>query len=668
MVHIPEDGDDIGPAIPESLRRDEEVENEEEQPSSSDFDEPPTKRTRTEEEANEEPEKQSENETFIVPNIPQQKKALKFEDTYLRSIPKGAQYEKSFMHRDTITHVFATQTDFIITASCDGHLKFWKKQHGVGIEFVKHFCCFLHPFSDIVINYNGTLMATVCMEESMVKIFDIVNFDMINMFKFPFFPKVACWVHLGSDVVHALAISDAASSKIFVYDAKGGNAPIHMTEKLHSRPVVLMTYVASKNIVISIDERGMVEYWSGAKTNYEFPQNIKWEYKTDTDLYEFYKVKQAPKSICVSPSGNYFATYSLDRMLRIFDVDTGKIVKTTDESLNKYVEEAKSNDCYGISNIDWTRRVAHEKEVNRDQKSFEYFRMTFDESGNFLLYPSPVGIRVYNIVTEKIVRDIGKMETIRFLGIALCRAVPSTIERLGGAAVTAEVEASDNPALRKSEPDPMLIASGYKKNRFFIFTNADPFTGFVEEGGDSRDVFNEKPKKEDALTAVTDKDESKTKTDEAIIHTTYGDIHVKLFPKECPKTVENFVTHARRGYYNGHIFHRVVKSFIIQTGDPTGKGIGGKSIWGGEFEDEFHPLLRHDKPFRLSMANAGPNTNGSQFFITVVPAEFLDGKNTLFGEVTDGFSVVQKINQTPTYEKSGRPKQEISIVSITLKN
>lgn len=187
-------------------------------------------------------------------------------------------------------------------------------------------------------------MATVCSEENMVKIFDVVNFDMINMFKFPFSPKVAAWVHLGSDLVHALAISDANSSKIFVYDGKGENAPIFMTEKLHSKPVALMKYISAKNIVLSIDQRGMLEYWSGAKTNYEFPTNVKWEFKTDTDLYEFAKVKQPPKSLCISPTGNYFATFSYDRILKIFDVLTGKIVRILDETLTNYIEEAGLNE------------------------------------------------------------------------------------------------------------------------------------------------------------------------------------------------------------------------------------------------------------------------------------------------------------------------------------
>lgn len=99
-----------------------------------------------------------------------------------------------------------------------------------------------------------------------------------------------------------------------------------------------------------------------------------------------------------------------------------------------------------------------------------------------------------------------------------------------------------------------------------------------------------------------------------------GDIFIILFPEECPKTCENFLTHAKNGYYNSVIFHRVIKGFMVQTGDPLGDGTGGESIWGSHFEDEFSANLNHEKPFMVSMANAGPNTNGSQFFITTAPA------------------------------------------------
>ena len=108
-----------------------------------------------------------------------------------------------------------------------------------------------------------------------------------------------------------------------------------------------------------------------------------------------------------------------------------------------------------------------------------------------------------------------------------------------------------------------------------------------------------------------------------------GDISIRLFPEDCPKTVENFITHAKNGYYDNLIFHRVISNFMIQTGDPKGDGTGGESIWGDEFEDEIRTHLKMDRPFTVSMANAGPNTNGSQFFVTSVPCSWLDGKVNL---------------------------------------
>lgn len=130
-----------------------------------------------------------------------------------------------------------------------------------------------------------------------------------------------------------------------------------------------------------------------------------------------------------------------------------------------------------------------------------------------------------------------------------------------------------------------------------------------------------------------------------IIHTEKGDIELELYSEQTPKTVQNFATLAQKGYYNGLTFHRVIDNFMIQGGDPTGTGSGGESIYGAKFEDEIVPTLKHDGPGILSMANAGPNTNGSQFFITHVATPWLDGKHTVFGKVIKGMDVVNAIRQ-----------------------
>lgn len=126
------------------------------------------------------------------------------------------------------------------------------------------------------------------------------------------------------------------------------------------------------------------------------------------------------------------------------------------------------------------------------------------------------------------------------------------------------------------------------------------------------------------------------------LKTDKGDIHVTLFAPQTPVTVANFLNLAQKGFYDGITFHRVIANFMIQGGDPTGSGMGGP---GYKFEDEFHPDLKHDKPGILSMANAGPNTNGSQFFITHGPTPHLDHKHSVFGEVTEGQAVVDAIEQ-----------------------
>ncbi|MDZ4742210.1 MAG: peptidylprolyl isomerase [Verrucomicrobiota bacterium] len=125
--------------------------------------------------------------------------------------------------------------------------------------------------------------------------------------------------------------------------------------------------------------------------------------------------------------------------------------------------------------------------------------------------------------------------------------------------------------------------------------------------------------------------------------TNQGNIKFKLFPEIAPKTCENFTTLCNKGYYNGVIFHRVIKDFMIQGGDPTGTGTGGESCWGKRFEDEVTPKASFDRNGLLAMANAGPGTNGSQFFITTAKTPWLNMKHTIFGEVVEGYDIIQKI-------------------------
>jgi len=139
-----------------------------------------------------------------------------------------------------------------------------------------------------------------------------------------------------------------------------------------------------------------------------------------------------------------------------------------------------------------------------------------------------------------------------------------------------------------------------------------------------------------------------TKAPIVVLETNVGKIELKMYPKAAPLAVENFVTHVKNGYYNGHIFHRVIKGFMIQGGDPTGTGTGGTSIWKKEFKNEYSPNLTFNKPFLLAMANHGPNTNGSQFFITTVPTPHLNGGYTIFGEVIKGQKAVKKIENVST--------------------
>ncbi len=192
---------------------------------------------------------------------------------------------------------------------------------------------------------------------------------------------------------------------------------------------------------------------------------------------------------------------------------------------------------------------------------------------------------------------------------------------------------------------------------FFGCNNSNNTT----KNNDEMNVQKNKNKME--KTAMPD---STKKMDVAVIKTNMGTIEIQLFSEVAPKAVENFEGLAKKGYYDGVTFHRVIDNFMIQGGDPTGTGRGGESIWGKPFEDEFSPDYTFDKPGILAMANAGPGTNGSQFFITLVPTPWLNNHHTIFGKVIKGMDVVQAIGKVEITKPYDKPVKDVVMEKVTV--
>ncbi|KAM0802523.1 cyclophilin type peptidyl-prolyl cis-trans isomerase/CLD [Usnea florida] len=586
-----------------------------------------------------------------LPSAAPKKKRRKLlhEKLYISALPSSVRYSKSLMHNDQLSFVTVTPlTDFLITSSVDGVVKFWKKV-AVGIESVKEFKAHNGEIKSVTVSQDGRSFATAGADKT-IKIFDVLTFDLLEILQLDFVPKSICWVHKRGASNILLAVSNESDPSIIIYDDRGqSHTPVHKITGLHKSSVRAIAYNNTYDCAISADDNGMIEYWRPGGT-YEKPDNL-FEYKSATDLFEFKKAKSLPTSINVSPSGTQFATVSFpDRKVRVFEFATGKLYRTYDESLPTITDMQQAGTAFQkLEDVEFGRRLTVERELENPVFQNK-INVIFDESGNFIIYGSILGSKVINTLTNQVVKVYGKDESFRSVNLAIYQGQP---QKKG--VVTVSMAASANPLLQEAEErDPMLVTTGSAKARFYIFTNETDISK-------SRDVQNEKPKNLNPRQLVEAKPaESGTS---AIMHTTYGDIHIRLFPEAAPKAVENFVTHSKNGYYNNTIFHRVIRKFMIQCGDPLGDGTGGESIWNTEFADEFS-ALKHDKPYTVSMANAGPNTNGSQFFITTERTPWLDKKHTIFGRAVQGLDVVHRIENAKVYKE--KPEEDIKIVSIDI--
>lgn len=583
------------------------------------------------------------------------RRKLPYERAYIAALPSAPRYSKSLMHRDQLCFTtFTPHTDFLITSSVDGYVKFWKKVAG-GIEFVKEYKAHDGEIMSASTSVDGRSFATAGADGS-VKIFDVETFDLLAMLQPEIQPKCVCYVHGTGSSYPILAVSCETDGRIILFDGRGEKqTPVHTINGVHRKPVHAMAYNNAYDCVISADESGMIEYWQPSGS-YEKPESV-FEMKSTTSLFEFKKAKSKPSSITISPNGSQFATFSFpDRKVRVFDFASGKLYRTYDESIATITEmqQAGTLSTEPLETVEFGRRIAVEGELEHPAVQ-RRINVAFDESGHFILYGSILGTKVINTLSNRVVKIYGRDEPFRPLNLALYQGQPDKKD-----VVTVQMAASENPLLAEAEArDAMLVATGSGKVRFYMFTND------VSVSKSDRDIHNEKPRNLGAGRKAAEQAEKESRmATTATIHTTMGDIAIRMFPQHAPKAVENFTIHARESYYNNIIFHRVIRKFMIQTGDPLGDGTGGESIWGREFEDEFTPELKHDKPYMVSMANAGPGTNASQFFITTEKAPWLDGKHTIFGRVVRGMDVVHLIENARVWKE--KPVEDIKIVNVSL--
>jgi peptidylprolyl isomerase domain and WD repeat-containing protein 1 len=643
------------------------------------------------------------------------KKSLPHEKEFLRNLPSAQMYEKSYMHRDAVSHVLSCSTatsDFFVSASRDGHVKFWKKR-ARGVEFAKHFRAHVGVILDVDCSKCGTRLITLG-EDGSAKIFDVNSFDMIGMIKLNGedenggHPTCIAWMYDSRKKNHhaskqLFAVGDS-SGRITIHDANCEDLNQTMVKELRdvhgssnsntnndrgnsssNGGVVCMAYNSEYECVVSCDQSGGVEAWS-ADPEEEFGRlpiddrkrntnhQLKFSAKFETDLYALEKAKTSATHVSFSKDGKRMVICARDMKIRVFNFATCKLKAVFNEDLSAAEDAQRSgNEKYVLEDIDFGRRFASEKSL--DEKlldAFEYPNAVFDETGNFLMYGTIIGIKMINLKTLVVSRLLGNVENgERFTKLALFQGAAKRDASLKGSGKDYSVQSDGTPM-----NDPTLMCAAVGSQRVYLFSTREPEEE-DGEGGDNekgRDVFNEKPSLEDTRNATiggtnglggASGGASNRLPSLATLHTNIGDISFKLFPKECPKTVENFTTHCRNGYYDDVIFHRVIKGFMIQTGDPLGDGTGGTSIWGSEFEDEINRDLRHDRAGVLSSANAGPNTNGSQFFITTVPTPWLDGKHSVFGRVSKGMDIVNKIENLKV-DKADRPLEDVKIVSASV--
>ena len=601
-------------------------------------------------------------------------------DLSLIYLPMTNSYSKSYLQSDIIDNIYCTnKTDFIFTTSYDGVIQFWKKLPK-GIEFVKKFNAHQNRISGTSINKDGNLICTCSHKDLFIKIFDIINFFLLDYISLKYYPFLCEFIIADPKSINSIiALSEKDKGIIHILDINKKKEISLVT--IHENSIITnIKFNYKYNICLSTSNTGLIEYWAkshasnnhslndinyiyGKEENnetiedqikFDFPKHsIKFKFKSQTDLFKLYdKTKKNPIiNLTLSPQNNLFGIIDKSYNIYIFNFLTAKIIFKMNI---EYIPQENEN----LNN----KFITIEKDIEKNIETQNQPNIQFDESETYIYYPSWEGIKLINIKTSQLIKVIGKKEKLRF--ISLCLFQGESLKNKSGIITESKMLSLNNQNINSDKIiDPLLLTTSYKSNRFYIFSKEEP------DNKVQRDIMNEEideGKNKTQSNKASKNKENISLPEKAVIDTTKGEIFLKLFVNECPKTTKNFVTLGKRGYYDGLIFHRVIKNFMIQTGDPRGNGTGGESIYGKPFKDEFNENLKHEA-FTVSMANSGPDTNGSQFFITTVPCHWLDNKHTVFGRVYDGTDVVKVIEDTKV-DKHNKPYEDIKIVTIRFLN